>query len=112
MEFVYTALTKDGRKESATIQAPNLAAAGHLLKEQGLLPTQIKEQGTSSPLEFLKNISTISLAEKIGFFENLSVMLKAGISITRCLQILVKQTKNYKFRIVLSDVQTQVEQGK
>jgi len=39
-------------------------------------------------------------------------MLKAGISISRCLQILVKQTQNYKFQTILSDVYNQVQQGK
>jgi type IV pilus assembly protein PilC len=112
MEFSYTAVTKDGRKESATIEAPNLAAAGHLLKEQGLLPTEIGEQGKKTSFAFLNNISFISLSDKIGFVQNLSVMLKAGISISRCLQILVKQTHNAKFKDILSDVYSQVQQGK
>lgn len=112
MEFAYTAIRKDGHKESATISAPNLATAGHLLKEQGLLPTEISENSKKSPFDFLKNISTVSLGEKINFIENLSVMLKAGISISRCLQILVKQTKNRKFQTILADVYNQVQEGK
>src|SRR5438093_1000713 len=112
MEFAYTAITKDGHKESATIEAPNLAVAGHLLKEQGLLPTHVEEQNKTSPFDFLKNISTVSLAEKINFVENLSVMLKAGISISRGLQILVKQSKNKKFKNILTEVYAQVQQGK
>lgn len=112
MEFTYTAITKDGRKETASIEAPNLAAAGHMLKEQGLLPTEISEQGKKSSFDFLTSISTVSLAEKINFIENLSVMLKAGISISRCLQIQVKQTANRKFKGILTDVYNQVQQGK
>jgi type IV pilus assembly protein PilC len=112
MEFTYTAITKDGHKESASIQAPNLAAAGHLLKEQGLLPTSIEEQGKAASKDLFKNIAFVSLAEKINFIQNLSVMLKAGISISRCLQILVKQTKNKKFQAILTDVYNQVEEGK
>ncbi len=111
-EFEYTAITKDGHKETASIQAPNLAVAGHLLKEQGLLPTYIEEQNKKGTLNFLKNISTVSLAEKINFVENLSVMLKAGISISRGLQILVKQSKNQKLKNILEDVYNQVQQGK
>ena len=30
MEFTYTAVTKDGRRQTSTIEAPNLATAGHL----------------------------------------------------------------------------------
>jgi len=112
MEFTYTAITKDGHKETSSVQAPNLAAAGHLIKERGLLPTSIEEQGKRATFDFFKNFSTISLAEKIGFVDNLSVMLKAGISISRCMQILVKQTQNRKFKDILTDVYNQVEQGK
>ncbi len=112
MEFSYTAITKSGQKESATIAAPNIAAAGHMLKEQGLLPTHIEEQQKKTVVSFLSNISTISLDEKINFIENLSVMLKAGISISRAMQILVKQTKNVKFKNIISDVYNQVQQGK
>lgn len=112
MEFTYTAITKDGRKESATIEAANLATAGHMLKEQGLLPTELREQGQETSLSFLKTISFISLSEKINFVQNLGVMLKAGISISRCLQILVKQTRNNRFKNILSDVYNQVQQGK
>jgi len=112
MEFTYTALSKTGQKQTATIQAPNEAAAGHLLKEQGLLLTEIHENSKGASIDFLKSLASISLAEKINFIENLSIMLKAGISISRSLQIGFKQTKNARFKVILSDVYNQVEQGK
>lgn len=113
MEFTYEALTKDGKRESATIQAQSAAAAGHLLKEQGLLPIEIKEKtGTANIVELLRKYSTISLDEKIGFVENLSIMYKSGIALPRALQILVKQTKNVRFKIILSEVHNQVQSGK
>lgn len=110
--FNYIAISKSGQKETASIEAPNLAAAGHLLKEQGLLPTEIKEENKKSSIDFLKNFSSISFDEKIGFVENLGVMLKAGIAISRALQILVKQSSNPRFKTILTDVYSQVEQGK
>ncbi len=111
-EFAYNAIAKDGRKESATIEAPNQAAAGHMLKEQGLLATEITEQNKKTSFDFLGKLSSVSLAEKIGFIDNLSIMLKAGISISRCLQILAKQTTNQKFQGILGDIYTMVQQGK
>src|SRR3989344_554040 len=111
-EFTYTALTKEGKRESATIAAPSLAVAGHLLKEQGLLPTQIQEKRSGILLDFLKKTSTVSLDEKIGVVENLSIMLKSGISISRGLQIIVKQVKNQKLKNIMGDVYSQVQAGK
>lgn len=113
MEFTYTAITKDGRKESSIISAPNIATAGHLLKEQGLLPTEILEKGAkSASSNFFSGFSSIKFEEKINFIDNLGVMLKAGIPISRSLQILVKQTTNKRFQEIINDVHTQVEQGK
>lgn len=110
--FTYTAIARGGKKESGTIQAPSAVAAGHILKEQGLLPTEIEEKKVKSLFDGLKNLSTISFEERISFVENLSVMLKAGISISRGLQILVKQTHNLRMKNVLTEVYSQVESGK
>ncbi len=110
--FKYIAIGKDGQKQSASIEAPNLAVAGHLLKDQGLLPMEIAEEGGSSGANFIQGLSSISFDEKISFVENLGVMLKAGIAISRALQILVKQTSNARFKVILSDIYNQVEQGK
>lgn len=112
MEFEYTAITKSGQRSTATIQAVSAVAAGHLLKEQGLLPLSISPLKKSSPLAFLKQFTTISLDEKIGFVENLSIMLKSGIPLTRGMQILVKQSSNLRFKAILSDIASQVESGK
>ena len=111
MDFNYTGITKDGRRESSTLQAPNALAAGHILKDRGLLPILLQEQSKKSVWDIFKRIGTISLAEKINFVENLGIMLKAGISISRSLQILVKQTKNEKFKAILIDLYSQIEQG-
>lgn len=109
--FKYIAVGKDGQKQNASIDAPNLAVAGHLLKEQGLLPVEIKEE-SGGGADFLQKFSKISFDEKINFVENLGVMLKAGIAISRALQILVKQTSNARFKVILGDIYNQVEQGK
>ncbi len=111
-EFVYTAIAKNGQRESAAIAAANAMAAGHMLKERGLLVTELKEKQSGSFLERMRNISTISLAEKISFIENLGVMLKAGIPVSRSLQIQIKQSANFKFKNILADVAQQVESGK
>jgi type IV pilus assembly protein PilC len=111
-DFTYVALTKDGHRQSSTIQAPTAEAAGHLLKEQGLLPVEVHEKQAGSGLQFLSNLASISLTEKISFITNLSVMLKAGISVTKSLQILVNQTQNRRFKAMLAEIAAQVESGK
>ncbi len=110
--FSYIALTKEGRREIGAVEAPSKFAAGHLLKEQGFLPTEIREKKKSNVFDFLKSISTISLEEKTNMVENLGIMLKAGIPISRSLQILVKQSRNLKMRNVMTQIFNQVQAGK
>lgn len=113
VDFNYTAISKNGQRESGSISAQNAALAGHLLKEQGLLPIEILPQtGSYSLLGFLKNATTITLSEKISFIENLGIMLKAGIPLSRGMKILVKQTRNFRMKNILTDVAAQVESGK
>lgn len=112
MQFSYIALTKAGQREIGTIEAPNKLAAGHMLKEKGFLLTEIKGQQKFNILDFLRSISTVSLAEKTNMVESLGIMLKAGISISRSLQILVNQSKNLKMKNILGQIYNQVQAGK
>ncbi len=111
-DFAYIAIGKDGHHEEAVISAPDATSAGHLLKEQGLLATSLVEKGGKTLPILSFSLKRVSLAEKITFIENLSVMLKAGIPVSRSLQIIGKQTQNKYFQSVLSDVSTLVESGK
>ena len=111
-DFTYIALSKGGSRETGTIQAATAEAAGHLLKEQGLLPTEIKAKDSHSIFDSLKKVSTVSLEDKIGVVENLGIMLKAGIPISRSLQIIVKQMKNPRMKDVMGQIYNQVQSGK
>ncbi len=110
--FTYTAATRDGKNESGTIEAVDTMAAGHLLKEQGLMPLDLSEKHERGFSHFMASMSTVSLKQKIAFIEDLHVMLKAGIAAPRSMKILAKQTKNKKFQMVLVDLAAQVEAGK
>lgn len=111
-KFTYTALNKQGKKETATIEAANLVDAGHLLKEQGLVPTEFHEETENWFVRAQKVFNTISLNEKIVFIQNLSIMLRAGIAAPRALKIIAKQTKNKKFQNIVAQLADSVESGK
>ncbi|MBI5731764.1 MAG: type II secretion system F family protein [Candidatus Magasanikbacteria bacterium] len=53
----------------------------------------------------------IKFTEKIFLFENLRVMLKAGLSIVESLQIAAAQTPNLRLRKILSEVTAHIEKG-
>jgi type IV pilus assembly protein PilC len=111
-QFQYTAVTKEGRKESATLEAGSLIAAGHLLKEQGFMPLELTELKENSWGKTLRSFGTVPLKEKIVFIENLGLMIKSGIAAPRALKILAHQTGNKRFQAVLTDLAGKVEAGK
>lgn len=111
-KFTYTAVNKEGKKETSTIEAANLVDAGHLLKQQGLVPTEFKEENQSWFEKMQRSFGTIPLSEKIVFIQNLSIMLKAGIAAPRALKIIAKQTKNKKFQAIVENLAGSVESGK
>lgn len=110
--FTYTAVNKDGSRESATIEAGSLLSAGHLLKEQGLVPLELEEKHQQKFWNWIKNVASVPLKEKIVFIENLHLMLKAGIAVPRGLRIITKQSRNRKFKVVLDQMANSVEAGK
>lgn len=110
--FTYTAINKDGKKESATIEARDMMAAGHLLKEQGLMPLDLSEKHSQAFTQFLNGLGKVSLKQKIVFIEDMHIMLKSGITAPRALKIIAKQTKNKKFQNIIFDLAGKVEAGK
>ena len=56
--------------------------------------------------------SRVSVAEKMIFARNLAVMIKAGLSLVKALDILANQTKSRKFRAVLIVLVEDIRRGK
>lgn len=60
---------------------------------------------------FLLKLSRVPLTEKLFFVRHLSVMMKAGISLSTALKTLGKQTSNKLFAKILNEISSQVEKG-
>lgn len=110
--FTYTASGKNGNMESGTLEAANFVAAGHLLKEQGLLPLDLSEQKQRDVMALFKSFGTISLKEKIAFIQNLDLLLRSGVAAPRAMRIIAKQTGNKKFQGIVTEMAASVESGK
>jgi type IV pilus assembly protein PilC len=112
MEFKYVAINKDGNSEADTVQAGSYHEAVGFLHQKGLIPTEIKETKPKFSTSLMTRLSGVSLQDKILFVQNLSIMLKAGIPLTKGVKILANQTKNPKMREILTTIYNEVEAGK
>lgn len=110
--FTYTAVAKDGKRETGEIEAANFLSAGHLLKEQGMIPMELVEKSNFKFSDYLANFTNIALKDKIAFIQNLDLLLKSGVAAPRAMKIIAKQTANKKFKKIIEALAGQVEAGK
>jgi type IV pilus assembly protein PilC len=110
--FNYSAAAKDGKTETGVIEAANLVSAGHLLKEQGLMPLDLSEKKSRDILGSLLAMASVPLKEKIAFIQNLDLLLRSGVSAPRAMRIIAKQTNNKRFKNTITTMAGDVEAGK
>ena len=112
MLFNYAAINKEGVVEKDQIEAGSYKEAVEILHKKSLIPTDIRQKNQIGSVAFFSQFSGVSLQDKILLVKNLSVLMKAGISLSRSLNILAKQTANAKLQKVLDEVAKKVESGK
>ncbi|KKW23518.1 MAG: Type II secretion system protein [Parcubacteria group bacterium GW2011_GWA2_51_12] len=113
--FSYTARNRDGGTVADTLDSSSREALAQTLRAQGLLPTSIVEkQRNVLDLNalFKRVFSHVSLVEKLIFINNLAVTLRAGLPVSKALNLLTKQMPNPYFRGIVGSVARSVETGK
>ena len=113
--FSYKALRESGEAYTATSDAENRYALARELKLKGETLITAEEVGVSRFKASLQKINerlgSVKLREKIMFARNLSAMLQAGLSVSRGLSVMERQTKNAVFKKVIRDVNEDIEKG-
>ncbi|OGE74334.1 MAG: hypothetical protein A3K08_00205 [Candidatus Doudnabacteria bacterium RIFCSPLOWO2_01_41_7] len=111
-DYSYIARDKTGAIERGTMQAMSERGVVDALRTQGLMPTSIKPAHNVFDFNVLANyLRSIKLIDKITFIKNMSVMIRAGLPVSKALRILTVQTPNPRFAKIIADVSRQVEGG-
>ncbi len=115
MKFKYKAVKKDNEIIEGVIEGANKFTVAHDLRERGEIPLLVQEAETTKINFSFSNLgnmfSHVSLREKIVFTKNLFGMLSAGLSLSRSISILEKQTKNPAFKKILNKLGEDVNKG-
>lgn len=115
--YSYIAKTLEGEAKTGVLEAKNEHELARILRQEGsiLIKTDFEEE-KKSPFKFwyltLPFFKKVSLIEKIMFARNLRLMIRAGVSLPRALNILADQAKSKKFRASLLEIKEQILEGK
>ncbi len=113
--FNYKTQNNAGKIETGAIEATDKFSLAAQFRNEGKVVISIDEfkQKDYLNLEVLNEmLSRIKLQDKIIFARNLSAMINAGLSLSRALGVLERQTTNLKFKKVLQSLTDNISKGK
>ena len=109
--FNWKARTRQGAVKKGVMEAQNDEAVMAVLRGQNLLPVTVKP-APRDLMEFLPEMgSPVNTRELVVFTRQFSTMIDAGLPLVQCLEILGEQEPNKKFKDILMQVKSEVEQG-
>lgn len=112
MIFSYEAISKEGIIEKGEFQGANKQEVIEFLEKKGLTPISIKtlfkKEGFRFSFRFFEKFTTL---DKIFLVRNLSAMLKAGISISQAIDIVLADATKKTMRDILLRAQLNLQSG-
>lgn len=112
--FKYKAKNDKGEEYEGKFEGTDRFQLYEQIKKEGGEVISVKESGKGEAFSMKKiNIllARVKQGEKIVFVRNLSSMLSAGLSLTRALSIIEKQTNNIKLKNVVNSLMDDVKSG-
>ena len=109
MRFRYEAFNSRGNITKGVINANSEIEAQQMLRQKGLVVSKINKDTGEAPKK--KKGKKITKADLIMFARQSSVMIGAGIPLTRALYTLADQIENPTFSDIIKDVAETVEGG-
>lgn len=115
MKFRVVVKTEDGKEEKRTIEAPSRFAVYEQVEKDGGMVVSLTEGGGggfSAPKWMdIKLTSGIKTEEKITFTKNLSAMLSAGLTLSRALSVIERQSSNKNLKAITAELSEAVKKG-
>ncbi|CAN5190787.1 type II secretion system F family protein [soil metagenome] len=111
--YTYKAKDKEGNPYEGTFEAEDkIKVYAHIREEGGTLLVLSESSSGMSVDKILASIfKDIKMRDKILLAKNLGSMIKAGLSVTRALGVMEKQTKNKKLKDLYHDLAQDVSHG-
>ncbi|PIR70190.1 MAG: hypothetical protein COU46_02895 [Candidatus Niyogibacteria bacterium CG10_big_fil_rev_8_21_14_0_10_42_19] len=112
--YSYSAKKISGEEINGQEDTENQFTLAESLRKKGYMLVSFKKK-SALPYFSLNKLTpkrSVSMSEKMIFSRNLSVMVGAGVALTRGLEVLTRQTTNAKFKEVIGDLSDNIRRGK
>jgi type IV pilus assembly protein PilC len=111
--FHYNSIDSTGRKTKGTVEAPNEAAATHMLRQRGEVPLELTAagQGLNKDLKIPGLGNRVKLKDLAVFARQFATMTASGMSLLRSLAILEEQTAAPPLKKAIGEVRADVAGG-
>jgi type IV pilus assembly protein PilC len=112
LTFHYTARNgKTGERFRADVQAQNEQEAAKLIRQQGLIPVDIKLEGSSQLAGLTSRFKRVRTKDRVLFSRQLSTLINAGLPLVQSLRSVSEQTQSKPLKVVINALITDVEGG-
>ena len=115
MKFRVTLKKEDGNEEKRVMEAASrFAIYGEIEKENSTVVSIEEGAGSGFDVSKLTSFtigSGVKTEERITFTKNLSAMLSAGLTLSRALSVIERQTRNRTLKRITADLEEQVKKG-
>jgi len=112
MKFLYKKQNKSGSIVEGIEEAPDQGTVVKHIRDNGELPISVEKYNKKRfNINKITFFSRVSLSEKIIFTNNLSGMLSAGLSLTRALSVLSKQSTNDAMIKIIDSLINEINKG-
>jgi len=116
--YSYTAMDSNtGKEVKGSVEADTVALAASLIREQGLLPTNVVEGKLKRGGQLNFNLSIpflggrVKTKQLVPFTRQLATLIDAGLPLLRSLNVLMKQQKKGPLKNVIQNLADSVERG-
>src|SRR5271167_156617 len=108
-DYRYEALAGTGQRTHGAITATSEREVVSMLDSKGLFPLKIEMAKGAAPIG--KGGKRIGSRHMATFFSQLAYLLRAGVPLLRCLEILERQNTNAALSEILREVHIKVADG-
>lgn len=110
--FDYKAKKADGATVTGAVEAPSESVASDVLAEKNLIVISLSERRRVTLFQTSLNFfNRVSRRDVTVFARQLSVMISATVPIVQAMRILVRQTENVSFKIIISEIADEIDGG-